>query len=166
MADTVSDLFSGIATLKLQWSRIDAQEVGSVTNKKTATATYAIGDDTAAGSADKVYAETRTIDANGVDEIDCAALTQQSLGVSVPFAFSQIRLVRITNEETQEGRYLYVGAAPSDPFNVFAWAVGPGSEVMSVNKTNAWLVNSSNAKFYISNPNGSQLSYSIVLIGS
>jgi hypothetical protein len=166
MADTVSDLFSGIVTTKLQWQRIDAQEVGSVTNKKTAQTIYTLGDGTAAGAANLVYADTRTIAANGVDSINCFALTQQTLDVPVPFSFSQLRLVRIANEETGVGKFLYVGASPTDPFSVFAHAVGPASEMLAINQTDAWLVNASNATFYIANPSSTPATYSITLMGS
>lgn len=166
MAETLTDLFTGAITVKMQWQRVDAQEVGSVTNKKTAQTIYALGDGSAAGAADLVYADTRTIPANGTDVVDCAAITQQTLEVPVPFAFAQIRAVRFVNNETDVGRYIYFGASPTDPFNTFAWAVGPESEFLSVNYRNAWLVNSENGGITIANPNSVPVSYSIVLIGS
>jgi len=166
MADTVSDLFSGIVTTKLQWQRIDSQEVGSVTNKKTAQTIYTLGDGTGAGLVNLVYADTRTIAANGIDSINCFALTQQTLDVSVPFSFSQLRLVRVVNEDTVAGKYLYVGASQTDPFNVFAHAVGPASEMLAINQTDAWLVNANNATFYIANPSATPITYSITLMGS
>jgi hypothetical protein len=166
MADTVSDLFSGIITTKLQWQRIDAQEVGSVTNKKTAQTIYTLGDGTGAGLVNLVYADTRTIAANGIDAINCFALTQQTLDVPVPFSFSQLRLVRVVNEDSTAGKYVYVGAKQTDPFRVFAFAVGPTSELLAINQTDAWLVNSSNATFYIANPSPTPVTYSITLMGS
>lgn len=166
MADTVSDLFSGIITTKLQWQRIDAQEVGSVTNRKTAQTIYNLGDGTGVGLANLVYADTRTIAANGIDSINCFALTQQTLDVPVPFSFSQLRVVRIANEASAAGRYLYVGASPTDPFNVFAHAVGPASEMLAINQTDAWAVDATNATFYIANPNATPVTYSITLMGS
>lgn len=166
MADTLTDLFTGAITVKFQWQRVDAQEVGSVTNKKTAQTIYTIGDGTGQGAADLVYADTRTVPANGTDTIDCAAITQQTLGVPVPFSFAKIRAVRFINNETTVGRYLYFGASATDPFNTFAWAVGPESEFCSVNQRDAWLVNSQNGDVVIANPNSVAVSYSIVLIGS
>lgn len=166
MAETVSDLFSGIITVKTQWQRIDAQEIGSAINKKTAQTLYTLGDGFGEGAADIVYAETRTIPANGIDTIDCAALTQQTLEIPVPFTFAQIRVVRVVNNETTAGRYIYFGASETDPFGVFAWAVGPESEFLSVNYRDAWLVNAQNGVVRIANPSGVEVSYSIVLIGS
>lgn len=166
MAETVSDLFSGIITVKTQWQRIDAQEIGSAINKKTAQTLYTLGDGAGEGNADLVYAETRTIPANGVDTIDCAAITQQTLEIPVPFAFAQIRVVRVVNNESAAGRYIYFGASETDPFGTFAWAVGPESEFLSVNYRDAWLVNGQNGTVRVSNPSNVDVSYSIVLIGS
>lgn len=166
MAETLADLFSGIVTSRIQWTRVDAQEIGSVTNKKIASTVYQIGDGTGEAAANIVYAETRTIEATGLDTIDCAALTQQTLEVPVPFAFTKIRVLRVVNNETAAGKYLYFGANPNDPFNVFSFAIGPGSELLSVNHIDGWLVNETNSVFHVSNPNAAALSYSIVLIGS
>lgn len=165
MADTLADLFQAIITTKSQWARVDSQEVGSVTNKKIVTATYPIADGAGSGQSNIVYAETRTIEANGIDTIDCLALTQQSLEVAVPFAFQGIRVVRIANAETTGGKYLYFGVSEDDPFNSFAWSIGPASEFLSVNMIDGWLVNSSNSVFRMANPNGTPISYSLTLIG-
>lgn len=166
MAESVADLFSGAITVKTQWQRVDAQEIGSAVNRKTAQTIYTLGDGNAEGAADLVYAETRTIAANGVDVIDCAAITQQTLDIPVPFPFAQIRAVRVVNNETTAGRYIYFGASETDPFGTFAWAIGPESEFLSVNYRDAWLVNATNGTVRIANPSAVPVSYSIVLIGS
>ena len=94
------------------------------------------------------------------------ALMQHEVDVPVPFSFSQLRLVRVVNEDSAAGKYVYVGAKQTDPFRVFAFAVGPASELLAINQTDAWLVNSSNATFYISNPSATPVTYSITLMGS
>jgi hypothetical protein len=165
MADSLADLFSAVVTSKMQWTRIDSQEVGSVTNKKIATATYPIADGAGSGKANLVYAETRTIEPNGVDAIDCLFLAQQSLEIAVQFSFSAIRAIRVVNNETTAGKYLLFGASEQDPFNAFAFAVGPASEFMSVNMIDGWLVSENNSVFRMANPNATSLSYSLTLIG-
>lgn len=166
MAETVTDIFSGTITTKLQWSRVDTQEVGSVTNKKLAQSVYTLGDGSGEAAANLVFADTRTIAANGVDTLNCRSLTQQTLDVAVPFVFSGLHVVRIGNLETTAGKYLYVGASQTDPFNVFACAVGAGSEMLAVNQTDSWIVNDLNGTFYIANPSSTPVTYSITLIGS
>jgi len=166
MAETVTDIFSGTITTKLQWSRVDTQEVGSVTNKKIAQSVYNLDDGNGNAEANIVFADTRTIAANGVDSLNCRALTQQTLDVSVPFVFSGLRVVRISNLDETGGHYLYVGASETDPFNVFACAVGAGSEMLAVNQTDAWLVNDANGTFFIANPNATPITYAITLIGA
>jgi hypothetical protein len=166
MAESIADIFAGTVTTKLQWSRVDSQEVGSVTNKKTASSTYTFGDGETAGSADLVYADTRTIAANGVDTLDFGAITQQTLGVAVPFAFSSVRIVRVTNNETAAGKQILVGCSEDSPFAVYAQAVGPDSEFLAVNRQDAWEVTEGNRIVRISNPNAGAASYSIVIIGA
>lgn len=165
MADSISDMFAGSVTLRMQWARVDAQEVGSVTNKKIATTTYSFTDGTAPGCADLVWAENRTVAANGTDTIDCMAITQYTLGVAVPFAFGALRVVRVANNETVSGLALLVGASADDPFNSYAMKVGPGSEMVAVNKTDSWVVNEVNRLLIISNPSAAPVSYSITFIG-
>jgi hypothetical protein len=166
MADTVTDTLTGSLRTSLSWLRTDAQEVGSVVNRRTQSATYNIVDGDGPGEADLVFADQRTIPANTVESFDLLALEQQALGVTVPFVFRQLRVIRLVNESTTAGRRLLVGVDPGRPTAVYAAEVGPGSEWIAVNQTDAWEVTADNSIVRIANPNAAAVTYSLYLIGT
>jgi len=166
MADTLTDTLVGTVRTQMTWTRTDTQEVGTITNRRTQTGTYAIADGDGPGEADLVFADQRTIPAGQVEEFDLLNLTQQALGVNVPFTFRQLRVIRVVNESTAAGRRLLVGVDPGRPTSVYAAEVGPGSEWIAVNQTDAWEVTEANSKIRISNPNAASVVYSLYLIGT
>jgi|TARA_B100000073_G_scaffold291156_1_gene254067 hypothetical protein len=166
MADTLTDLFDANVQVKMSFTRTDTQEVGSVTNVKRGTTTYEIGDGSQSISAEFIYADTRTVSANSVDSLDLTNLTQSTLDVSVPFSFATIRLIRVVNNSTTSGDYLYLGADSSNPTQQFAIAVGAGGEVTMVNSLDTYGVNSSNGTFRIYNDASTSTEYEIYIIGS
>jgi hypothetical protein len=166
MADTLTDTLTGSLRTSLSWLRTDAQEVGSVTNRQTQSATYNITDGDGPGEADLVFADQRTIPANTIESFDLLDLEQTALGVDVPFVFRQLRIIRVVNESTQSGRRLLVGVDPGRPTVVYAAEVGPGSEWCAVNQTDSWEVTAANSIIRISNPNAAAVTYSLFLIGT
>jgi hypothetical protein len=164
MADSLGDVFSGAVSTRLQWSRVDTQENGSVTNRNMVSATYTIGDGAGTGAADVVWADSRTIPAESFDELNLLELAQTTLGVSVPCTIAQLRAIRVANNETAAGLSIRVGA--DETGQSYAFSVGPGSEVLSVNRSDAWIVTEGNSVLRIANTNASACSYSIVLIGT
>ena len=166
MASTLTDVFSGSLKTILQWTRTDTQDVGSVVDKATQSTLYRIGEGSGAGQADLVFSDTRSIPAGQFESLDLLSLTHSEFGVSVPYVFRQLRVIRIVNNETATGRRLLVGVDPGRPTSVYATSVGPGSEMVAINQTDSWVVTTSNAALRLANPNGSALSYTIVLIGT
>jgi len=166
MADTLTDSLTGSLRTSLQWNRTDTQEVGTVVNRRTTSATYAITDGDGPGQADLVFADQRTIAANTIEQFDLLNLSQTALGVTVPFVFRQLRVIRLVNESTTPGRRLLVGVDPGRPTAVYAAEVGPGSEWCSVNQTDSWRVTAANSVVRIANPNAAAVTYSLYLIGT
>lgn len=166
MADTLTDTLVGTVRTSLSWTRTDTQEVWTITNRQTQTGTYAITDGDGPGEADLVFADARSIPANSIESFDLLNLTQQALGVTVPFTFRQLRVIRLVNESTTAGRRILVGVDPGRPTVVYAAEVGPGSEWIAVNQTDAWEVTAANSVIRIANPNGAAVNYSLYLIGT
>jgi hypothetical protein len=137
-----------------------------VVNRRTASGTYTITDGDGPGEADLVFADQRTIPANSIETFDLLNLEQQALGVTVPFVFRQLRVIRLVNESTTPGRRLLVGVDPGRPTAVYAAEVGPGSEWCAVNQADAWVVTEANSTIRISNPNAAAVTYSLFLIGT
>lgn len=166
MADTLTDTLVGTVRTSLSWTRTDTQEVGTITNRQTQTGTYAITDGDGPGEADLVFADARSIPANSIESFDLLNLTQQALGVTVPFTFRQLRVIRLVNESTTAGQRILVGVDPGRPTAVYAAEVGPGSEWIAVNQTDAWEVTAANSVIRIANPNNAAVNYSLYLIGT
>lgn len=166
MSETLTDSLTGTLRTSLQWSRVDTKEVGTITNRKTQTATYTIADGDGPGEADLVFADERTIPANTIEDFDLLNLTQQSLGVTVPFTFRQLRAIRVANTTTTPGLRLLIGVDPGRPTVVYAAEVGPGSEWFSVNQTDSWEVTEANSVIRIANPNASAVTYELYLFGT
>jgi hypothetical protein len=164
MAESTGDVFSGSVLTRVQWSRIDTQENGSIANRHVAGQTYSIVDGSGPGAADVVYADTRTIPGNSIDELDLLSLTQTTFGVSVPCTIRQLRVVRVVNNETVAGKAIRVGADVTGA--TYAFEVGPGSEMLSINNTDAWEVTSGNSAFRVANASATPATYTIVFIGT
>lgn len=112
-----------------------------------------------------MFSDSRTIPANTVETLDLLNLTSSDLGVSVPYVFRQLRVVRVVNNETAVGRKLLVGVGAGG-VSSYAHSIGPGSELVSINAKDSWPVTSANATLRMANASGSSLSYSIYLIGT
>jgi len=166
MAETVTDVVSGTLRTTLTWNRTDTQQLGTVSNKKTQSGSYTIADGNSSGQADLVFTDTRTIAANTVEQIDLLNLTQATLGVSVPFSFRQLNLVRVVNKETAAGKRLLFGVDPGRPTSVYAASIGPASEWSAINHKDSWLVTAANSVVRICNPTASPITYSLYLIGT
>lgn len=166
MADTLTDTLTGSIRTFMNWTRTDAQEIGSVTNRQNISTTYAITDGDGPGEADLVFADNRTIPANSMEEFDLLDLEQVALGVTVPFTFRQLRAIRVINGATAPGLRLLVGVDPGRPTVVYAAEVGPASEWMSVNHVDAWDVTEANSMIRIANPTNSSINYQLYLFGT
>lgn len=165
MASTLTDIFSGSLKTVLLWARTDTQEVGTVANKGAVSTLYRIGEGSGSQQADLVFNDTRTIAAGQIDAIDLLAMTHSELGVSVPYVFHQVRLVRVVNNETVTGKKLLFGVGAGG-VGTYAHNVGPGSEFVTINHVDPWIVTSANSLLRIANPNGSSLSYTLTIIGT
>jgi hypothetical protein len=164
VAESLTDIFSGSFSTRLQWSRVDSQEVGAVTDKQTVSGSYSIADGSGAAAADIVWCDTRTIPAASFDALDLLALTQSVVGVSVPCTIRQLRVLRVANNDATAGNEILVGT--NEAGTLYAFKVGPGSEVSAVNQLDGWPVTSANNTLRIANPNATAVSYSIYLVGT
>lgn len=166
MATSVTDTLTGWVRTIFQISRVNGQDVGSVSASQNYAKSYEIGDGATAGNADLVFSDTRTIPANTSEVLDLLDLTQQTFGVAVPFVFNQVRMIRVLNNETVAGRRVLIGSAPGNPTGVYAASVGPASEWHAINYSDSWVVTSGNRNLQITNPNAVQISYTIFILGT
>lgn len=166
MAESLTDTLTGTIRTVMQWTRTDAQEIGSYANAKTVIADYRLTDGDGPGEADKVFADLRTIPAGTMEEFDLKDLEQTTLGTTVPFVFNQVRCVKIRNTSTTAGRRILVGVSPGSPTSVYAAEVGPGSEWFAINYQDAWEVTDDNRIFRLSNPSTGPVTYELYVFGT
>jgi len=166
MAESLTDTLTGLYSIRLNFTRTDTQETGSVSQTATKLLNYEITDGDGAGEADLVFSDTRTIPANTVEVINLLTLTQQTFEVAVPYTFRQVRLIRVINNETAANRRLLIGADPGRPQSTYAMEVGPGSEFSAINNVDAWIVTSENSELQIANPSSVAVSYSLYILGT
>lgn len=166
MADSLADIFSGSVQVKLNYLQTDTQEIGYATNKKNATTSYSLTDGSAAGQSEAVYAATRSIPANSIDEVDLLALQQDALGASLVFSFARIRVLRVVNKSPESGSYIYFGASETNPMGSFAMAVAAGSEALLVNHLDGYEVVQGNNILRTYNPNSTTIDYELYVIGA
>lgn len=165
MASTLTDVFSGSLKTVILWTRTDTQEVGTVANKGSVSAVYRIGEGSGSKQADLVFNDTRTIPANQIETFDLLDLTHSELGVNVTYEFKQVRLVRVVNNETATGKKILIGVGAGG-IGTYAHNIGPGSEFVTINHTDPWIVTSGNSLLRFANPNGTSISYTITIIGT
>jgi hypothetical protein len=166
MADSLTDVLTGTIRTVMILNRTDTQEIGSYENAKTLITDYRLGDGPLARQADLVYAATRTVPANTMEEFDLSDLEQTTLGTTVPFEFAQVRAIKVRNTSTVSGRRLLIGVSPGSPTSVYAAEIGPGSEWFAVNYENAWQVTDANKMFRLSNPNAAAVTYEFYVFGT
>jgi hypothetical protein len=162
---TITDRLVGSFRSWFAFERVKTQAVGSVVNENRTQATYNILAGTGPGQANLAYAATRTIPANSADEFDLRDLEETTLGVTVPFRFRRVRLVRLRNRSALAGRRLLVGADPGNPTTSYAAEVGPGSEWTAVNQIDGWTVTPSNSIVRVANPSAASITYDLYAIG-
>ena len=81
MAETVTDIVTGQWSSSLAFVRTDTQQIGTVRNSASSSATYTFSDGSGTGQADLAFGDTRTIAANTVEEIDLLNLDRSHLGI-------------------------------------------------------------------------------------
>jgi hypothetical protein len=166
MADSITDVLGGTIRTVMIWNRTDTQEIGSYANAKTVIADYRLADGPLARQADLVYADSRTVPANTMEEFDLSDLEQTTLGTTVPFQFAQVRCIKVRNTSTATGRRLLIGVSPGSPTSVYAAEIGPGSEWFAMNYEDAWQVTAANKMFRLANPTAEAVTYEFYVFGT
>ena len=72
----------------------------------------------------------------------------------------------VTNNSTTVGKNLLFGVDPGRPTLVHAANIGPGSEFVTINHIDSWVVTNDNKEIFICNPNATSISYSLYLLGT
>ena len=160
------DTLSGVVSTTTSVTRTTDDTVGAATRSVVASASYQLNN--ASGPlADQLWVSNRSLAVGASETLDLLSLADTIQGATGVQTMRQVRLVRITNNETATGPRIVVGPSGTNGWGRVAGEVGPGGELLAVEKTHAWGVTSGECAVTIraTGPTGS-VGYSIVVVGT
>ena len=160
------DTLSGVVATTTSITRTTDDTVGVATRGLVSSASYQLNN--ASGPlADQVWVSNRSLAVGATETLDLLSLTDTIQGATGIQTMRQVRLVRVTNNETITGPRIVVGPSGTNGWGRVAGEVGPGGELLAVQQTHAWGVTSTERGVTIraTGPTGS-VEYSIVVVGT
>ena len=160
------DSLSGVVSTTTSVTRTTDDTVGAATRSVVASASYQLNN--ASGPlADQLWVSNRSLAVGASETLDLLSLADTIQGATGVQTMRQMRLVRITNNETATGPRIVVGPSGTNGWGRVAGEVGPGGELLAVQQTHAWGVTSGECAVTIraTGPTGS-VGYSIVVVGT
>lgn len=160
------DTLSGVVSTTTSVTRTTDDTVGAATRSVVASASYQLNN--ASGPlADQVWVSNRSLAVGASETLDLLSLADTIQGATGVQTMRQVRLVRITNNETATGPRIVVGPSGANGWGRVAGEVGPGGELLAVQQTHAWGVTTAERAVTIraTGPTGS-VGYSIVVVGT
>jgi hypothetical protein len=162
----MADSLSGVVSTNTSIARTVADAVGSTVRGVSTSATYQLNN--ASGPlADQVWVSNRSLAVGASETLDLLSLADTIQGATGTQVMRQVRLVRIANSETVTGPRIVVGPSGTNGWGRVAGEVGPGGELLAVQKVHAWGVTATESGVTIraTGPTGS-VGYSIVVVGT
>ena len=160
------DSLSGVVSTTTSVTRTTDDTVGAATRSVVASASYQLNN--ASGPlADQLWVSNRSLAVGATETLDLLSLADTIQGATGVQTMRQVRLVRITNNETTTGPRIVVGPSGTNGWGRVAGEVGPGGELLAVQQTHAWGVTTAERAVTIraTGPTGS-VGYSIVVVGT
>ena len=160
------DSLSGVVSATTSITRTTTDTVGTTTRGLTSSASYQLNS-VSGPIADQVWVSNRSLAVGASETLDLLSLTDTIQGATGVQTMRQVRLVRVTNNETVTGPRIVVGPSGANGWGRVAGEVGPGGELLAVQQTHAWGVTSGECAVTIraTGPTGS-VGYSIVVVGT
>jgi hypothetical protein len=162
----MADTLTGVVSTTTSITRTVDDTVGTATRGLVSSASYQLNN--ASGPlADQVWVSNRSLAVGASETLDLLSLTDTIQGATGIQTMRQVRLVRVVNNETITGPRIVVGPSGTNGWGRVAGEVGPGGELLAVQKTHAWGVTSTERGVTIraTGPTGT-VGYSIVVVGT
>lgn len=166
MATTGS--LSGVIATTTSITQTQTDTVGASNRGVTVGANYSLNS-VSGPVADQVWVSTRSLNAGSSETLDLLSLSDTIQGATGIQTMRQVRLVRVTCNETTTGPRIVVGPSGTNGWGRVAGEVGPGGELLAVQQTHAWGVTATERGVTIraTGPTGGvAVSYSIVVAGT
>ena len=159
------DSLSGVVSTTTSVTRITDDTVGAAIRSVVASASYQLNN--ASGPlADQLWVSNRSLAVGASETLDLLSLADTIQGATGVQTMRQVRLVRITNNETATGPRIVVGPSGTNGWGRVAGEVGPGGELLAVQQTHAWGVTTAERAVTIRATGPTGVSYSIVVVGT
>lgn len=162
----MADSLEGIVSTTTAITRTITDTVGTSTRGLTSAGSYKLNS-TSGPIADQVWISNRSLAVGASETLDLLALSDTIQGATGIQVMRQVRLVRVTNNESTTGPRIVVGPSGTNGWGRVAGEVGPGGELLAVQQTHAWGVTTAERAVTVTatGPTGS-VSYSIVVAGT
>ena len=169
MADTLAvDIQASLA-----WLFQDALDLTTVADVSQLAFARSLADGTAAGQADKLWHDRRTIAAGANDDLDLTALTQSLFGGTVTIPLAKVKALLVVNTATAAGEDLEVGGSGGAEWSAPFGAAGDKVKVpadsclLLVNRVSGWTVTNGAADVLrIRNAGSGGIDYQIAIVGT
>ena len=159
---------TGVVSTTTSVTQVTSDTVGSSSRGVSVGSSYRL-DSVSGPVADQVWVSNRSLNAGSSETLDLLALADTIQGATGVQTMRQVRLVRVTCNETATGPRIVVGPSGTNGWGRVAGEVGPGGELLAVQQTHAWGVSSTERGLTIraTGPTGGvAVSYSIVVAGT
>jgi len=162
----MADSLDGIVSTTTSLTQTQTDTVGSSARAVSVGKSYPLNS-VSGPLSDQLWVSNRSLAVGSTETLDLLALADTIQGATGVQTMRQVRLVRVTNNETTTGPRIVVGPSGTNGWGRVAGEVGPGGELLAVQQTHAWGVTSTERGVTIraTGPTGS-VSYSIVIAGT
>jgi hypothetical protein len=157
----------------LTWLLQDALELSTITDVSKLDYAASLTNGVAAGQADRIWHDERTLAAAAADDLTLSALASSVFGNAVNVALAKVKALLIVCTTADSGTELTIGNASSHawvgPFNAgSSQLIVPGdSAVFLVNKQAGWSVGAGSSDVLrVLNSGSGSATYRIVIVGT
>ena len=157
---------SGVIATTTSITQVQSDTVGSSTRGLTVASSHTLN--SASGPvADQVWVSTRSVTGGQEETLDLLSLADTIQGATGVQVMRQVRVVRVTCNETATGPRIVVGPSGTNGWGRVAGEVGPGGELLAVQQTHAWGVTPAERGVTIrATGTTGPVAYSIVIAGT
>jgi hypothetical protein len=169
MADTLTAQIKA----SLHWLFQESLDLATVADDAKLEYDKSLADGVADDQADKVWHDSRTLNAAANDDLDLTALVHTIFGSTVTISFAKIKAILIVNTSTTAGDDLTVGGAASQEWT--AWVAAAGDKVrvpadsclLISNRKTGWTVtNGASDTLRITSAGANPITYKIAVLGT
>ena len=172
MADTVTSNIKA----SVDWLRITPLDLSNVTDSGGTASPPAysksLASGTAVDTADRVWADTRTLASAANDDLDLTALTATIFGSTVTVTMAKLKAIYIVHSSTTVGEKLNLDTSVANGLTAFTGSatgkvsVGADSVLLLTSKKDGWTIDATHKVLRITNAGSASAVYYIVLLGT